>query len=71
VDYQFLLGKAFRLQNQVYVASALGKSEGAEVVRAVTRVNGEAVMRTFLAAKVLRHLVVDEEIEIADVAFTR
>jgi hypothetical protein len=42
-----------------------------EVVRAVTRVNGEAVMRTFLAAKVLRHLVVDEEIEIADVAFTR
>ena len=71
MDYQFLLGRAFRFHDQVYVASALGKRDGVEVVRGVTRVNGEAVMHTFPVESVLSHLVVEEEIEIADVNFTR
>lgn len=61
VDYQFLLGKAFRLQDQVYVASALSRTGGVDIVRASTRVRGEDVMRTFPAHMVVEHLLCDEE----------
>lgn len=71
MDYQFLLGRAFRMRGQVYLASALGKANGQEIVRAVTRIDGEAVMRSFPARLVVDHLVVDEEIELGDVAFPR
>jgi hypothetical protein len=69
VDYRFLLGRAFRLQDQTYVASALGKANDIEIVRATTRVNGEQVMRIFPASMVLDHLLYDEEIELCPVAF--
>jgi hypothetical protein len=67
VDYQFLLGKVFRLQDQVYTASALSRSEGIDMVRATTQVKGEDVMRCFPAHLVVDHLVYDEEIELGDV----
>ncbi len=67
VDYQFLLGKAFRLQGQVYIASALSRSDGTDVVRASTQVKGEDVMRCFPAHLVVDHLVYDEEIELDEV----
>lgn len=70
VDYQFLLGKAFRLQNQVYIASALSRSGDGEIVRASTKVRGEDVMRTFPAQLVLEHLICDEEIELAEVGLS-
>jgi len=69
VDYRFLLGRAFRLQDQTYVASALGKANDIDIVRATTRVNGEQVMRIFPASMVLDHLLYDEEIELCPVAF--
>jgi hypothetical protein len=69
VDYRFLLGRAFRLQDQTYIASALGNANGVEIVRAATRVDGEQVMRIFPASMVLDHLVCDEEIELCPVAF--
>jgi len=69
VDYRFVLGRAFVLQDQTYIASALGKADGVEIVRAATRVNGEQVMRVFPAQTVVEHLVYDEEIELAPVAF--
>lgn len=67
VDYQFLLGKVFRLQDQVYIASALSCSDGIDVVRATTQMQGEDVMRCFPAHLVVEHLVYDEEIELGDV----
>lgn len=67
VDYQFLLGKAFRLQGQLYVASALSRSDGVDMVRASTQVKGEDVMRCFPAHLVVEHLVCDEEIELGEV----
>ncbi len=69
MDYRFLLGRAFKLQDQTYVASALGKANDVEIVRATTRVNGEQVMRIFPASMVLDHLLYDEEIELCPVAF--
>jgi hypothetical protein len=67
VEYQYLLGKAFRLQDQLYIASALSRSDGVDMVRASTRVKGEDVMRVFPARVVVEHLVYDEEIELGDV----
>ncbi|MCX7065777.1 MAG: hypothetical protein NT024_14705 [Proteobacteria bacterium] len=69
MDYRFVLGRAFKLQSHTYVASALGKANGVAIVRAVTRVNGEQVMRVFPASMVVDHLVYDEEIELCPVAF--
>jgi len=69
VDYRFLLGRAFRLQDQTYIASALGTANGVEIVRAATHVNDEQVMRIFPASMVVDHLVYDEEIELRPVAF--
>lgn len=69
MDYRFLLGRAFKLQNQTYVASALGTANGVEIVRASSHVNGEQEMRIFPASTVLEHLVYDEEIELRPVAF--
>jgi len=69
VDYRFLLGRAFRLQDQTYIASALGTANEVVIVRAATRVEGEQVMRIFPASMVLDHLVYDEEIELRPVAF--
>jgi hypothetical protein len=70
VDYRFLLGKAFRLQDQVYIASAVSSSGDVDIVRASTRVRGEDVMRTFPAHIVVDHLVCDEEIELAEVGLS-
>ncbi|HET6471275.1 MAG TPA: hypothetical protein VFG38_05500 [Pseudomonadales bacterium] len=69
MDYRFLLGRAFRLQDQTYIASALGTANEVVIVRAATRVEGEQVMRIFPASMVLDHLVYDEEIELRPVAF--
>ena len=69
MDYRFLLGRAFKLQNQTYVASALGTANGVDIVRASSHVDGEQVMRIFPARMVLDHLVYDEEIELRPVAF--
>ena len=69
MDYRFVLGRAFRLEEQTFVASALSISEGVDIVRASSTVNGEQVMRTFPARTVLDHLVYDEEIELAPVRF--
>ena len=69
-DYQFLLGKIFRLQNQLYIASALSRSDGVDIVRATTQVQGEDVMRCFPAHLVVEHLVYDEEIELGEVGLT-
>ena len=69
MDYRFLLGRAFRLQDQTYIASALGTANEVVIVRAATRVDGEQVMRIFPASMVLDHLVYDEEIELRPVAF--
>ena len=69
MDYRFVLGRAFKVKDQTYVASALGKSDGIEVVRAATRVNGEQVMQIFPAATVVEHLLYDEVIELSPVAF--
>jgi hypothetical protein len=71
VDYQFLLGRSFRLQNHVYVASALGKTDGTTIVRASTQIDGEEAMRIFPAQLVLEHLICDEEIELREVTFAR
>jgi hypothetical protein len=69
VDYRFVLGRAFVLEDQTYVASALGKANDVEIVRAATHVNGEQVMRIFPARMVVDHLLYDEEIELRPVAF--
>jgi len=69
VDYRFLLGRAFRLQDQTYVVSALGTANEVEIVRAAAQIDGEQVMRIVPASMVLDHLVYDEEIELRPVAF--
>lgn len=69
VDYRFVLGRAFRLEDQTYVASALGKANGVDVVRAAARVNGEQVMRIFPANTVVDNLLYAEEIELAPVTY--
>jgi hypothetical protein len=69
VDYRFLLGRAFRLQDQTYVVSALGKADGVDIVRAATRVDGQQTMRVYPAAMVVDNLLCDEEIELAPVSF--
>ena len=69
MDYRFVLGRAFKVDNQTYVASALGKSNGVEIVRAATRVNGEQVMQVFPATTVVEHLLYDEEIVLCPVSF--
>ncbi len=69
MDYRFVLGRAFKVKDQTYVASALGKSDGVEIVRAATRINGEQVMQVFPASIVVEHLLYDEIIELAPVAF--
>ncbi len=71
MDYQFLLGRMFRLQNQDYVADALGKADGIAIVRASASIDGEEVMRSFPAHLVIEHLLCDEEIELSGVAFPR
>ena len=68
VEYKFLLGKEFRLQDQLYVASALSCSDGVDMVRASTQVGGEDVMRCFPAHLVVDHLVCEEEIELGEVS---
>ena len=69
MDYRFVLGRAFVMEDQTYVASALGKANDVEIVRAATHVNGEQVMRIFPAHMVVDHLLYDEEIELRPVAF--
>ena len=69
MDYRFVLGRAFVLEGQTYVASALGKANDVEIVRAATHVDGEEVMRIFPAHMVVDHLLYDEEIELRLVAF--
>ncbi len=69
MDYRFLLGRAFKLQDQVYIASALGKGNDIEIVRATARIDGQQVMRIFPASMVVNHLLYDEEIELAPVSF--
>ena len=69
MDYRFLLGRAFKVEERTYVASALGKANDVEIVRAATRIDGEQVMRIFPASMVVDHLLYDEEIELAPVAF--
>ncbi len=69
MDYRFLLGRAFKLQDQLYVASALGKGDSGEIVRATTRIHGQQVMRIFPAGMVVDHLLYDEEIELVPVSF--
>jgi hypothetical protein len=69
VDYRFVLGRAFRMEDQTYVASALGNANGVEIVRAATHQNGEQVMRIFPASIVVENLLYDEEIELVPVAF--
>ena len=69
MDYRFLLGRAFRLQDQTYVVSALGTANEVEIVRAAAQIDGEQVMRIVPASMVLDHLVYDEEIELRPVAF--
>lgn len=71
MDYQILLGRTFRLQNQDYVADALGKADGIAIVRASARIDGEEVMRSFPAHTVIEHLLCDEEIELSEVSFAR
>ena len=71
MDYQFLLGRAFRFKDLDFVASALGTADGVTIVRASTTVNGEPVMETFRASEVIHHLVCDEEIELREVSFAR
>ena len=67
VEYHFLLGKAFRLQGELYIASALCRSDGVDMIRASARVKGEDIMRVFPAHLVVEHLVYDEEIELGNV----
>ncbi len=69
MDYRFVLGRAFKVKDQTYVASALGKSNGVEIVRAATRIDGEQVMQVFPATIVVEHLLYDEEIELCPVSF--
>ena len=69
MDYRFVLGRAFKLEGQIYVASALGQADGVAIVRAATRLDGEQVMGVFPASTVVDHLIYDEEIELRPVAF--
>jgi hypothetical protein len=57
------------MEDQTYVASALGKANDVDIVRAATEVNGEQVMRIFPAHLVVEHLLYDEEIVLRPVAF--
>jgi hypothetical protein len=69
VDYRFVLGRAFRMEDRTYIASALGHSDGIEIVRAATQIDGEQVMQVFPASSVVEHLLYDEEIVLSPVAF--
>ena len=69
MDYRFVLGRAFKVEDQTYVASALGKANGVEIVRAATRINGEQAMHVFPASIVVDHLLYDEEIVVCPVAY--
>jgi hypothetical protein len=69
VDYRFILGRAFQMEAQTYIASALGQADGVEIVRATAQIDGEQVMRVFPASSVVQHLLYDEEIVLSPVAF--
>ncbi|NJN50782.1 MAG: hypothetical protein HC809_02360 [Gammaproteobacteria bacterium] len=69
MDYQFLLGRSFRIQDVIYTASALGRADGVAIVRATAEVDGEPVMNTFPAQVIVGHLLCDEEIELKEVSF--
>ena len=69
MDYQFLLGRAFSIEDQTYVVSALSQADGQAIVRAGARIEGEQVMRVFPADTAFRHLLFDEEIELKSVLF--
>lgn len=68
MDYRFVLGRAFVMEDQTYVASALGRANDVDIVRAATNINGEQVMRIFPARVVVDHLLYDEEIELRPLA---
>ena len=68
MDYRFVLGRAFVLDDQTYVASALGRANEVDIVRAATHIDGEQVMRIFPARVVVDHLLYDEEIELRPLA---
>ena len=57
------------MEDQTYIASALGTANDVEIVRATTHLNGEQVMRIFPAQVVVDHLLYDEEIVLSGVAF--
>ena len=69
MDYQFLLGRAFNIDDQTYVVSALSQADGQTIVRAGARIEGEQVMRVFPATLACRNLLCDEEIELKVVSF--
>ncbi len=69
MDYRFVLGRAFHLEEQTFIASALSVADGIDIVRAAARINGEQVMRVFPARTVVDHLLYDEEIVLAPVQF--
>jgi hypothetical protein len=69
VDYRFVLGRAFQMEERTYIVSALGQADGVDIVRATTQLNGEEVMRVFPASEVVENLVYDEEIVLRPVAF--
>ena len=71
MDYQFLLGRAFNIDDQTYVVSALSQVDGQAIVRAGARIEGEQVMRAFPATVAARHLLCDEEIVLGVVSFLR
>lgn len=70
MDYRFVLGRAFQMEERTYIVSALGQADdGVDIVRATTQIDGEEVMRVFPASEVVDNLVYDEEIVLRPVAF--
>lgn len=69
MDYRFVLGRAFRMEERTYLVSALGQADGVDIVRATTQIDGEQVMQVFAASKVVENLIYDEEIVLRPVAF--
>ena len=69
MDYGFLTGKTFAVNEDVFEVCEVSTLDTRAVVRAIDVSNGQLSGRTFPAEAVMAALVVDEEIELFPASF--
>ncbi len=60
MNYEFLLGKLFRLDSQLFVVSALTERNGITMARVLARVDDSRLMLSLPARVVAQHLICDQ-----------